>query len=154
MKDKGTCMHKGTLFSMKIKSVLACLCFHPPLQFGVKQLKKKRRKKQGNDGGSWDEDIRKSDSLVCSKHFSGVLGIKNLSERQETQVRSLGSEDPLDKGMGTHSRILTWNSPWTKEPGGLQLLELERVDMTDQITHFGRKYLKMTSDISNRNRRS
>ena len=39
---------------------------------------------------------------------------------QETQVRALGQEDPLEKGMATHSRILTWRIPWTEEPGGLQ----------------------------------
>ena len=39
---------------------------------------------------------------------------------QETQVRSLGREDPLEKGMATHSSILAWRIPWTEEPGGLQ----------------------------------
>ena len=38
---------------------------------------------------------------------------------QETQVRSLGWEDPLEKGMATHSSILAWRIPWTEEPGGL-----------------------------------
>ena len=45
--------------------------------------------------------------------------VKSLAVIQETQVRSLGWEDPLEKGMATHSRILTWRSPWTEEPGGL-----------------------------------
>ena len=45
--------------------------------------------------------------------------IKNLFAMQETWVRSLGWEDPLEEGMATHSRILAWRSPWTKEPGGL-----------------------------------
>ena len=39
---------------------------------------------------------------------------------QETQVRSLGQEDPLGKEMATHSSILAWEIPWTEEPGGLQ----------------------------------
>ena len=39
---------------------------------------------------------------------------------QETQVQSLGQEDPLEKGMATHSSILSWRIPWTEEPGGLQ----------------------------------
>ena len=39
---------------------------------------------------------------------------------QETQVRSLGWEDPLEEGMATHSSILVWEIPWTEEPGGLQ----------------------------------
>ena len=38
---------------------------------------------------------------------------------QETQVQSLGQEDPLEKGMATHSSILAWRIPWTEEPGGL-----------------------------------
>ena len=46
--------------------------------------------------------------------------IKNLPAVQETQVRSLGQEEPLEKGMATHSSILAWRVPWTGEPGGLQ----------------------------------
>ena len=38
---------------------------------------------------------------------------------QDTQVRSLGWEDPLEEGMATHSSILAWRIPWTEEPGGL-----------------------------------
>ena len=40
--------------------------------------------------------------------------------RQETQIQSLGWEDPLEKGMATHSSILAWRIPWMEEPGGLQ----------------------------------
>ena len=39
---------------------------------------------------------------------------------QETQVQSMGQEDPLEKGMATHSNILGWRIPWSEEPGGLQ----------------------------------
>ena len=46
--------------------------------------------------------------------------VKNLPAVQETQVQSLGREDPLEKEMATHSRILAWKIPWTEEPGGLQ----------------------------------
>ena len=46
--------------------------------------------------------------------------VKNPPAMQETKVRSLGQEDPLEKEMTTHSSILTWKIPWTKEPGGLQ----------------------------------
>ena len=45
--------------------------------------------------------------------------VKNLPAMQETRVQSLGREDPLDKGMATHSIILSWRIPWTEEPGGL-----------------------------------
>ena len=46
--------------------------------------------------------------------------VKNLPAMQETQVQSLGQEDPLEKGMVTHSSILAWRIPWTEEPGELQ----------------------------------
>ena len=53
--------------------------------------------------------------------------VKNLPTRQETQVRSLGCEDPLEKGMATHSSILAWKVPWTEEPGKLQSMESQKV---------------------------
>ena len=53
---------------------------------------------------------------------------------QETQVRFLGLEDPLKKGMATHSSNLAWRIPWTEEPGGLQPMGSLRVDMTEQFT--------------------
>ena len=46
--------------------------------------------------------------------------VKNPPAIRETWVRSLGWEDPLEEGMGTHSSILAVESPWTEEPGGLQ----------------------------------
>ena len=46
--------------------------------------------------------------------------VKNLPVMWETQVRSLGLEDPLEKAMATHSSILAWRIPWTEEAGGLQ----------------------------------
>ena len=46
--------------------------------------------------------------------------VKNLPAVQETQVQSLGREDPLEKGMATHSSILAWRVPWSEESGGLQ----------------------------------
>ena len=46
--------------------------------------------------------------------------VKNLPAMRETQVRPLDGEDPVDKGMATHSSILVWRIPWTEEPGGLQ----------------------------------
>ena len=53
--------------------------------------------------------------------------LKNLPAMQETQVQSLGWEDPLEKEMGTHSSILAWKIPWTEEPGRLQSMGLQRV---------------------------
>ena len=45
--------------------------------------------------------------------------VKSLPAMQETQVQSLGQEDPLEKEMATHSSILAWKIPWTEESGGL-----------------------------------
>ena len=49
---------------------------------------------------------------------------------QETQVQHLGWEDPLEKEMATHSSVLAWRIPWTKEPGGLQSMGLQESDTT------------------------
>ena len=46
--------------------------------------------------------------------------VKNLPAMKETCVQSLGREDPLEKGMATHSSVLAWRIPWTEEPRGLQ----------------------------------
>ena len=52
---------------------------------------------------------------------------KNPPVMQETWLQSLGREDPLEKGMGTHSYILAWRIPWTEEPERLQSVELQRI---------------------------
>ena len=53
--------------------------------------------------------------------------VKNLPAVQESLVRFLGLEDPLQKGMATHSSILAWRIPWTEEPGGLLSMGSQRV---------------------------
>ena len=53
--------------------------------------------------------------------------VKNLPSMQETLVRFMGREDPLEKGMDTHSSIVAWRTPWTEEPGGLQSIGPQRV---------------------------
>ena len=53
--------------------------------------------------------------------------VRNLSVKQEAQVQSLGWQYPLEKEMATHASILAWKISWTKEPGGLQPMELQRV---------------------------
>ena len=73
-------------------------------------------------------------TLVSS---DGSLMVKNLPAMQETQVQSLGWEDPLEKGMATQSSILAWRIPWTEELGGLQSMGLQRVRhdwVTDTFT--------------------
>ena len=70
-------------------------------------------------------------SLTEYKRASQVAQWKRvclpLQETQETWVRSLNQEDPLEGEMATHSSILTWEIPWTEEPDGLQSLELQRI---------------------------
>ena len=66
----------------------------------------------------------KSDFLEpCASLVAQI--VKSLLTIQETWVQSLGWENPLQKGMATHSSILAWRIPWTKEPDGLQSMELQ-----------------------------
>ena len=60
--------------------------------------------------------------------------VKSSPGMQETQVPSLGWEDPLEKEMGTHSSILTWRSPWTEEPGSLQSMGHKESGVTEWLT--------------------
>ena len=61
--------------------------------------------------------------------------VKNLPAMQDTQVQSLGWEDPLEKGMATHFSILACEIPWTEELGGLQSMGgLKKWDTTAQLT--------------------
>ena len=53
--------------------------------------------------------------------------VKHLPTMEETQVQSLGQEDPLEKEMATHSSTLAWKIPWMEEPGRLQSMETQRV---------------------------
>ena len=55
---------------------------------------------------------------------------KSLPAMQETRVRSMGQEDPLEKEVATHSSILSWRIPWMEEPGGLQSMRLQELHMT------------------------
>ena len=59
--------------------------------------------------------------------FPGGSVVKNPLVMQETWVRSLGGEDPLEKNMATHSSVVAWRILWTEEPGGLQALGSQRV---------------------------
>ena len=57
--------------------------------------------------------------------------VKNMPAMQKTQVQSMGWEDPLEKGMATHSSILTCRIPWTEEPSKFQSMGLQRVRTTE-----------------------
>ena len=75
----------------------------------------KKQTTQSKNGQVWGDT-----SLVAQR-------LKRLPLMQETQVRSLGWEDPLEKEMATHSSTLAWKLPWLEEPGGLQSMGLLRV---------------------------
>ena len=66
-------------------------------------------------------------ALFLGGFRDGSALVKNLPAMRETWVRSLGGEDPLEKGMATHSSILAWRIPWTEESGGLQSMGSQRV---------------------------
>ena len=68
-----------------------------------------------------------SKTSILGRGFPGGSVIKNLPTMQETRVRSLGQEDPLEKGMAIHCNILAWRIPWTEESGGLQSIGSQRV---------------------------
>ena len=70
--------------------------------------------------------------------FPGGSAVKNPPVMEETWVQSLGREDPLEKGMATHSSILTWEIPWTEEPDGLQSTGSQRVryNLATEHAHY------------------
>ena len=69
--------------------------------------------------------------------------VKNLPAMQEIQVRSLGQEDLLEKGMATHSSILAWRIPWTEEPGGLHAVH-GVTNSTEWLAHAPDEKLEIT----------
>ena len=77
-------------------------------------------------GNRWQSSEQHWQSLQA-RNFPVAHTVKNLLAMQETRVQSLGREDPLKKGMTTHSSILTWEIPWREEPGGLQAMGSQRV---------------------------
>ena len=71
--------------------------------------------------------------LVCALDTNSIWAslvaqtVKNLPAMQESHVRSLHCEDPLENGMATHSSVFAWRIPWTDEPGGLQFMGSHKV---------------------------
>ena len=81
---------------------------------------RKTRIKDKGERWNWRKVIGRYASLVAQR-------LKHLPAMWETQVRSLGWEDPLETGMATHSSILAWRIPWREEPGRLQSTGSQRV---------------------------
>ena len=67
------------------------------------------------------------DGSILNPNRLRIQNPSTVQKTQETQVQSLGWEDPLEEENATHSSTLAWRIPWTEEPGGLQSLELQRV---------------------------
>ena len=76
---------------------------------------------------SWDTLTFMDAGMVYMGASLVAQRLKRLPPMQETQVQSLGREDPLEKEMATHSSILAWRIPWTEEPGRLQSTGSQRV---------------------------
>ena len=74
--------------------------------------------------------------LISVLGSPGGSEIKNLPAVQETQVLSLGREDPLEKEMATHSSILAWEILWTEEPGRVKSMVAKELDRTEPITSW------------------
>ena len=91
-------------------------------------------KRRQNLGVNNIEEYSRTEGHEFSGYKKSPLGfsirastVKNLPAMQETGVQALVWEDPLEKGMATHSSILAWRIPWTEEPGGLQSMGSQRV---------------------------
>ena len=82
---------------------------------------------------AWSGSCSESRTLAAQVQLDRLPGtlvaqmVKNLPAEWETWVRYPSQEDPLEKGMATHSSILAWRIPWTEEPDGLLSMELQRV---------------------------
>ena len=98
----------------------------------------------GTDADSWLENS----SFGGSWDFPVVQMVINLPLRQETRVRYLGWEVPLEKGMAIHSSIPAWRIPWIEKPGGLQLVGLQRVghDWATNTVHYFWRWMAWTWD--------
>ena len=77
-----------------------------------------------------------------------VHTVKNLSVMQKTHIWSLGWEDPLEKGVATHSSILAWRIPWTEEPGGLSPWGRKELDTAERLTLFMYIYMYIHTHIN------
>ena len=77
--------------------------------------------------GVLNEQHKEADLTHTYRASLVAQSVKNLPAVQETRVRSLGWEDPLEKEMATHSSILAWKISWTEESGGLQSMGLQTV---------------------------
>ena len=81
----------------------------------------------GNAQGVYMGPLQRQQEPAGIRASLVAQSVKSLPTVQETRVRSLGQEDPLQKEMATHSSILAWRIPWMEKPGGLQSVGPQRV---------------------------
>ena len=93
------------------------------------------------EAGSWRQTDFLSKSQTSWWASLVAQSVKNLPAVQETQVRSLGWEDPLEKEMATHSSILAREISWTEEPGGLQFMGSQQVGHDRATNNYLLTYL-------------
>ena len=82
----------------------------------------------------WPLCLRQYPQSLPAWGFPVAQMVKNMPAMQETGVQSLGWEDPLEKGMATHSNILAWRILWTEELGGLQSMRGNESNMTERLS--------------------
>ena len=92
-----------------------------------------------NTQGKEEKIVLKDSELFAQmliSHRASLMAqmVKNLAAMRKTWAGSLGWEDPLEKGMVTHSSILAWRIPWTEEPGRLQSTGSQRVGHTERLS--------------------
>ena len=109
------------------------------IQFQNKTMSDVENKLTVTSAGKWGDKLGDWDWLIHITIENGVSlvaqTVKNLPAMQETQVWSPSREDPLEKEMATHSSIFAWEIPWTEEPGGLQSMGSQELDMTELLNN-------------------
>ena len=111
--------------------ILVIWCLASLLLPGIENITPSRAVKKWKIQAGVDKPILKGPSGLPW----WVQMVKNLPAMQETWVRSLVQEDPLEREMAIHSNILAWRISWTGEPGGLQSVGSQESDTTEQLTH-------------------
>ena len=76
---------------------------------------------------TYEDSEQINERYFQQQDFPVAQTVKNVPEVQETRIWSLGQEDPLEKGLATHSSILAWRIPWAEKPGRLQFVGSQRI---------------------------
>ena len=97
----------------------------------------------------WKKQNKNVNKARIQNKSPGGSDGKEVACNAGDQVWSLGREDPMSKGMATHSSILAWDSPWTEEPGGLQFTESRRVKH-DWVTNTNQALTSQPEDVTRR----